>query len=561
METMDDDEIAIERVNTPYPEELYYRCPVCGELVQHCFPSSKHDYQDFVGMVREIRYQYRCMNPSCKMAGIYFNPAPANVLPFKQFSLDVWKWIAREAKIFKQKPSEIVYRAKVEHGISISEGTVRNIIDEVDVLISGKIDKKTKEVIKKQKLILLALDGQDPEKGGPSLWMFTDVVSNRVLAIDILDSASNDVLHGIVSNIEQEFGVPIVGFISDKQKSIVKMHDDFYPDIPHQYCQFHFMANLWGHLEARDDNVNKELGKVVNGLYISSIVKTKKVNIEGAGKVSVSEHFKSIASDLKKIISHRTKKFDKLRGIASYKNLLSYTQDIELECSREDPNRRDVKVLLHTASKLRDGLETVQQVNVENTILFKLFKSIRVILNQPGLSKEMRMRMADDCFDSLWNRASGKSGVSEPSQLRSFQPSFQSSKADVLLEWYRLYLSYRRGLFAYYDFPVPERTNVKMEASFSKEKQQLFSQCGKKNVGAQVRKRGEYILKQLHVQQGEIESIVNDIPGKLDPSSIRKGLQELEARIKKETESWRFNVDAKETIKQLFEKIKKGKNK
>jgi hypothetical protein len=129
-----------------------------------------------------------------------------------------------------------------------------------------------------------------------------------------------------------------------------------------------------------------------------------------------------------------------------------------------------------------------------------------------------------------------------------------------MLEWYRLYHSYKRGLFAYYDFPVPERTNVKMERSFSKEKQQLFTQCGKKNVGAQVRKRGEYILKQIHVQEGEIESIVNEIPGKLDHASVRNGLRELDERIKKETESWRYDVDAKETIKQLFQKIKRGEN-
>nr|MDO8115851.1 hypothetical protein [Candidatus Sigynarchaeota archaeon] len=395
---MANDENDIDRVNTPYPEALYYRCPVCGEPVHHCFPSSKHDYLDFVGMVREIRYQYTCMNPSCRMAGIYFNPAPAKVLPFKQFSLEVWKWVAREAKIFKQKPSEIVFRAKVEHGVSISEGTVRNIIDEVDVFISGKIDQRTKEIIKQQRFILLALDGQDPEKGGPALWLFTDVVSNRVLAINILDSASNDALQGVVSNIEHEFEVPLIGIISDKQKSIVKMHDDFYPAIPHQYCQFHFMDNLWGHLEARDDNVNKELGKVVNNLYIASVVKTQKVHIDGAGDVSVQEHFKSIASDLKKIVDGRTKKFVKLRGINAYKGLLAHTMEIETACLSEDSNRRDVKILLNTTSKLREGIETAQQRHVENTRLFKLFRSVHVILNQPGLSKEMRTRLADACF-------------------------------------------------------------------------------------------------------------------------------------------------------------------
>jgi len=97
-----------------------------------------------------------------------------------------------------------------------------------------------------------------------------------------------------------------------------------------------------------------------------------------------------------------------------------------------------------------------------------------------------------------------------------------------------------------------------MEASFSKEKQQLFSQCGKKNVGAQVRKRGEYILKQIHVQDGEIEAIINNMPGKLDRKSVQDGLRELEARVKKESESWRNDVDAKETIKELFDKIKRG---
>ena len=145
MNNKDDD---IEPTYIPYPEELAYRCPICGEAVQHCFPTSKHDYRDFVGMVREIRYQYRCLNESCEMFGIYFNPSPPRVLPYKQFSLDVWKWIATEAKIFRQKPSDIVFRAKKMHGIPISEGTVRNIIDEVDVYTSGKIDEKTVEIIK-----------------------------------------------------------------------------------------------------------------------------------------------------------------------------------------------------------------------------------------------------------------------------------------------------------------------------------------------------------------------------------------------------------------------------
>lgn len=552
VETMKDKDDDIEPTYIPYPEELTYRCPICGEAVQHCFPKSKHDYRDFVGMVREIRYPYRCLNEACEMFGIYFNPSPARVLPYKQFSLDVWKWIATEAKIFKQKPSEIVFRAEKKHGIPISEGTVRNIIDEVDVFISGQIDEKTREIIKKQGFILMALDGQDPEKGSAALWMFTDVVSNRVLAIDVLKSANAGALHDIVARIEREFGVPIIGFISDKQRSIVKMHDKYFPEVPHQYCQFHFLRNMWVHLEKRDDHVNKELRKTINELYIISVNKTVKVKIGDDGKVSVREYFDSVASDLKKIVRRRSKIFERLRGVEAFKNISRYSSEIINECSLLDQERRDVKILVRTATKLQDTLEALRPAYVENIHLFKIFKSIQHVLGDPAPSREPRVNLADGCFQSLWNRAHEPEGVSESSDLRSLQPSHQHSKDKVMLEWFRLYKTHRRGLFAYYDFPVPERTNTKMEAKFSEEKRLLFSQCGRRKVGSQVRKRGEYILKQLHAVGDEIESIIDALPGNIDDESVREGLAELDARIKKETREWSLDVDGTETIRNLL---------
>lgn len=555
---MDDKKDDIEPTYIPYPEDLFYRCPVCGEAVQHCFPSSKHGYRDFVGMVREVRYQYRCLNEACRMAGIYFNPAPPRVLPYKQFSLDVWKWIAREARVFHQKPSEIVFRARKEYGFSISEGTVRNITDEVDVYISGKIDEKTREIIKKQGVILLALDGQDPEKGSAALWMFTDVISNRVLAIDILDSADGEVLHDIVARIEQVFGVPIIGFISDKQNSIVKMHDKYYSDIPHQYCQFHFLRNLWKHVEKRDDHVNKELRKMVNNLYITSVNKSVKVNIDNEGRESVREYFDGIASDLKKIVRRRSKIFERLRGIEAFKNLSRYACNIDQECSKIDQARRDVKILSNTSTKLHKGLEAMHAMNEENRFLFKIFRGIRQVLGDPYPSREPRVDLVDACFKSLWDRAHEKEGIHDASDLRAFQPDFHHSMEKIMLEWFRLYQTHRRGLFTYYEFPVPERTNTKIEAKFSEEKRLLFSQCGRRKVGSQVRKRGEYILKQLHVKESEIESIIHEMLGNLDHESIREGLAELEARIKKETCEWTLAVDGRETIRRLLQKDKPG---
>lgn len=103
------------------------------------------------------------------MSRLYFNPAPLNVLPYKQYSLALWKFIAVEAKLYHQKPEQIVDRIKKQFHKAISVNTVRNYINEINVYVSGKIDEKTVEIIKAQGVVLISMDGQKPEKDGSSL--------------------------------------------------------------------------------------------------------------------------------------------------------------------------------------------------------------------------------------------------------------------------------------------------------------------------------------------------------------------------------------------------------
>ena len=107
-------------------------------------------------------------------------------------------------------------------------------------LKSRKIDEKTKEIIQDQGFILLGLDGQDPGGDAPSIWCFMDLVSGRILATRKFDSLVYKKLRETIEEIEQLYGVEIIGWVSDKQNVITKCHDEYYSDIPHQFCQFHF---------------------------------------------------------------------------------------------------------------------------------------------------------------------------------------------------------------------------------------------------------------------------------------------------------------------------------
>lgn len=114
-----------------YPKEYDRKCMSCGSQVEFLYPSGGHEYMDFHGKIKEIRKLYCCTNLECELYAKPLNPAPLNVLPFKQFSLGIWEWIAQEAKLFKQKPAQICERIHEQFNVKISESTIRKYINEI----------------------------------------------------------------------------------------------------------------------------------------------------------------------------------------------------------------------------------------------------------------------------------------------------------------------------------------------------------------------------------------------------------------------------------------------
>ena len=551
-----------------YPEELNHKCIVCGCQVEFCYPSGGHTYAGFFDKSKEIRKFYRCTNPECDLFNKPLNPTPLNVLPFKRYSLAVWKWIAKEAKIYGQKPVQICERIQGEFGVEISEGTIRNYINEIDEYLSNQIDKKTLEIVSNQGEIILALDGQKPDDKGPSLWLFVDLLSNRVLNICLLNSADHLTLHSIVEHILKAYSVKLKAMVSDKQNSIVKMRDTFYPKVPHQYCQFHFLQNLWNHIEVKDGNLHKEIKKAVNNLYIMSAAKSVKINFNGLGKASIREVFHEVEVVLKSIIKAQSKKFTRLRGIKVYEQVSSFVKEMEQTLTMEDTDRKVVELMKRTSDSLRKSLDELKNQYKVCVELNKSFQVIRKALgkepkrdgkNKISLSevKETKMNTLDAQFKEIWKEVKGKCGINKKSELKSFQPQKDTPKDKIKQEWVRLYHSYRRGLFTYYDLPIPAKTNSPMEGKFGQEKSLFISRVGKKKVGSQIRIHGGAVLKQLYVGKEEVKKHVRALGHEYKREELKKGLESLAQRLHEETKHWKNKINTSEGLKAVLDK---GKN-
>jgi len=484
------------------------------------------------GDVYQVVNLYNCTDEECSMSEVVFNPSPRFDYSSRHFGGDVFSMVAEEFLLYDQKPDQIYKRLAYKYRLSISQDTVRRMCDDVLTLKSLKIDEKTVEIIQEQGFILLAMDGQDPGGTVPSIWCFIDLCSNRVLATRKFDSLNYETLRDTIEELKDLYGVEIVGWVSDKQNLITKCHDTFYPDTPHQYCQYHFLRNLWNHLTALDSKIYLPLRKAINALYIHSASKSAKVNFENVGKVSVREAFKNTDEDLQAMIRIRNKTLKELRGVWLYETLSEYVGKLEVAAEELDPSFRFAKIMNRTISSLQEALEEVKGHYNDACMMQEHFQNIRETLGDPDTSREEKEERMGYIYDMITMEVERRDPEFNLEECRAFLPSKKRTTVEIMGEWYRLWKSYRPGLFVYYEFSKPVRTNMELERLFSKEKQAIFNRAAKSNVCRVVASRGEDYLR---IKYCDVEELQSDIIAEYSDEIVRELWAQLASEIKEIT--------------------------
>ena len=392
------------------------------------------------------------------------------------------------------------------------------------------------EIVRKQGHILLGFDGQDPGGDAPSIWCFMDLISNRVLATYKFDTLDYKKLHQTIEKIQEIYGVKIIGWISDKQGLITKCHDTFYAEIPHQYCQYHFLRNTWNHLEALDSNTYLSLRKTVNSLYIHTKSNSALVFFEGLGKKSVREVFKGVDKDLQNMIKVRNKTFKELRGIWLFERLTEYHNRMVDILTDKDPKLRFTKILTKISLDLKNALNEVMSYYEASQELNQYFQQIREAFGNENKSQKEKKEILVKIYKDIFARAQNDNSKLNLADCRAFLPNKNKSKTEIMCEWRRLWESYLPGLFQYCNFPVVIKTNNSLEQGFSTQKQALFNRVAKANIIHMITTRGEDYLRLKHCDPEELES---DIVKEYTDEVMKELRAQLRADIKERTATWR----------------------
>jgi len=493
-------------------------CPHCKEPVTELYPDNGHSFRSMDKWILLVTWWCECTNPLCPGPG-RFKASQPYVLPGKKFGQDVWVAICMEWEAFKATPKEITKRMRFR-GVMISDDLVADILDSYKLLKEGRVDKETLKIIKKQGRIIIGCDGTPSETGKPSFWTFYDVISGRIIHAELLEHADAETLLHIFKSIKEIYGVPVVGFLSDHQPSIMKACEEFDPSLPHQTCHFHFLRNQWMFIEAVDTHLNKELRMTVNALPIMSKDTNGGALYSPGIKVDKQDFFAPLAKLLEKSVSFKDETFNQLKGVLSFEALEQIVSSIDAELKTCNHTLRPVKQLQASRDMLAEMLDKMRPCYKDIKELDGVFQMIRITIADESLSKQEKIYQLGQIYTMCWHEHKAAAGYQSLVDLKTLQPAHSLSKDTILCQWRKLWDSHEEGLFHYMNVDGMEKTNIFNEQMFGNLRRDVVKAHGEAHEAHMILTRGALYVKCA----GETsEAMVKETIGRYD----RKVLESL----------------------------------
>ena len=247
-------------------------CPVCGRMMHIC----DHRYRRFHtldGPVQLICKLNHCPDPACPGHAKTKSPELEITLALPQVAIgwDVFCWIGHRRCSRHMAISLIQSELLDDYGIKLSEDAIDQYIRRYQVMLAAR--QQDAESLRRQyesvAEIILCIDGLQPEKGHETLYVVRELTQKRVWFAEPLLSATEDEVRRLIQKAKEwaeSLGTPVGLWMSDKQDAFVKGIAAEFPDVPHRYCDNHFLRDLAKPVLEADSHAKVQMRKKVRGL-------------------------------------------------------------------------------------------------------------------------------------------------------------------------------------------------------------------------------------------------------------------------------------------------------
>jgi hypothetical protein len=245
------------------------QCAFCGDRLTICETQERY-VRTLEKLIHIEGKGKKCDAPACSHGALRYRSPEVGRLVLKahEFGRDVVLFCGDQHIRERVSIPRIHKRLVAEFQVPISERSVGNQVDDYLALcacVAGDTGR-LRERLQRQGGIVLCVDGVHFDEASPVLYVQRDALSNEVLYAERRLARSKEDLVPMLRHTAEmaaEIGVPILGIVSDKERSLVPAIAAAFPGIPHQYCQTHFLSNLAKPLKEDDQELARAAKETV----------------------------------------------------------------------------------------------------------------------------------------------------------------------------------------------------------------------------------------------------------------------------------------------------------
>ena len=226
------------------------RCETCGrELVVSQWRGRHVEGVDGYHLL--VMRDRRCPQLGCDGRSLIQRPADEHRFALKKdvYGLDVMFEIA-ERRLQDDLSFEVIRGRLNAKGVPISLSSTCDAFKRFVALTSCRTaeSEDARERLRKQGGMVVLIDGVQFDDRSPVLYLVVDAISRTPLFAERHAVRSKNGLVPLLKRLKA-MNVPIKAFVTDMEKGLVPAIREVFPDVPHQFCQLHFLKRCAASLD------------------------------------------------------------------------------------------------------------------------------------------------------------------------------------------------------------------------------------------------------------------------------------------------------------------------
>jgi hypothetical protein len=247
-------------------------CGQCGRKMHVC-DHRRHPIFTLDGPRCVVCRLVKCPDRSCP--GHHRTVSPereaALCLPRSILGWDVFCWIGQRRFARHWSVPQIRAGLQDSYRITVSEDALEDAIARYQAILAAREQdpKRLADAYRDVDEVVLSIDGLQPEKGHETLYVVRELTQKRIWFGEALVSSSAAEVRRLLVLARQwaeRLGKRVRLWMSDKQDAFVSGIAAEFPDVPHRYCQNHFLRDGAQPVLEADSHAKVRMRSKVRGL-------------------------------------------------------------------------------------------------------------------------------------------------------------------------------------------------------------------------------------------------------------------------------------------------------